>query len=181
MALPIESDRLLLRRFVEGDVDDIVHFLAHPSVARATPEIKATEVGVQQYIDRQNAYSPFEREKCFDLAIEHSADSKVIGLLTLITRKHDQGELGYALSIDYRNRGYATEAARGLVNYAFSELKLHRIRAETTSANPDSYRVMERLGMRRECHMREASYHDGAWIDVLVYGILAQEWLASGE
>ena len=178
MTLPIKSECLLLRRFADEDVADVIHFLSHPSVARATPEIEATEAGVRKYIEMQNTYSPFERDKCFDLAIERTADGKVIGLLTLITREHQQGELGYALGVDFRGRGYATEAAGALVDYAFSELRLHRIQATTSSANPDSYRVMERLGMRREGKMREATFGDGAWHDVLVYGILAQEWQA---
>lgn len=176
MTLPIKTDRLLLRRFADEDVSDVVHFLSHPSVARATPEIEATEAGVRKYIKTQNAYSHFERDKCFDLAIERTADGKVIGLLTLITREHEQGELGYAIGVDFRGQGYATEAARALVAYAFSELKLHRIQANTSSANPESYRVMERLGMRREGQMREATFGDGAWHDVLFYGVLASEW-----
>ena len=181
MTLPIKTDRLLLRRFADGDVSDVVHFLSHPSVARATPEIEASETGVRKYIETQNAYSPFEQDKCFDLAIERTADGKVIGLLTLITREHEQGELGYALGVDFRGQGYATEAARALVDYAFYELKLHRIQATTSSANPESYRVMERLGMRREGQMREATFRDGAWFDALIYGILAREWRATTD
>ena len=179
MTLPIKTERLLLRRFADRDAGDVVHFLSHPSVSRATPEIKATEAGVQEYIEMQNAFSPFEQDKCFDLAIERTADGKVIGLLTLIAREHNQGELGYALGIDFRGRGYATEAAGALVDYAFRELKLHRIQATTSSANPESYRVMERLGMRREGQMREATLRDGAWHDALIYGILAREWQAT--
>ena len=180
MSLPIRSKRLLLRRFSDEDVRDIVEFVSHPSVARATPEIEATESGVRKYIDTQKTYLPFELDKCFDLAIQRVAGGKVIGLLTLIRRNHQQGELGYALSIEYRGHGYATEAASALANYAFTVLKLHRICATTSSGNQDSFHVMERLGMRREARMREATSQDGAWLDVLVYAILAEEWPASG-
>jgi RimJ/RimL family protein N-acetyltransferase len=101
-----------------------------------------------------------------------------MGMLTLIRRKHDQGEIGYALGIDYRGRGYATEAAEGLMEYAFSSLGLHRIQATTSADNPDSYKVMERLGMRREGHLREATVRDGQWVDELIYAILEPEWRA---
>ena len=60
-----------------------------------------------------------------------------------------------------------------MIQYAFSELKLHRIQASTGSGNPDSFRVMERLGMRREARLREKEFRDGAWIDELIYGLLA--------
>jgi RimJ/RimL family protein N-acetyltransferase len=178
MTLPIKTGRLLLRRFMEQDVADMLDYLAHASVARATPEIEATEAGLRRYIEMQNSYAPFEQDKCFDLAIERLIDGKVMGMLTLIRRKHSQAEIGYALGIDYRRRGYATEAAEGLMEYAFSSLGLHRIQATTSADNPDSYKVMERLGMRREGHLREATIRDGEWVDQLIYGILEQEWRA---
>ena len=178
MTLPIETERLLLRRFRHEDVADMVAYLAHPTVARATPEIEATEAGVQKYIDKQNNYTLFEQDKCFDLAIERQADGVVMGMLTLVRREHGLAEIGYALGIDFRGRGYATEAAGGLIEYAFSELGLHRVQAETSSDNPDSYRVMERLGMQQEGRLREAVSCDGKWLDTLYYGILAREWRA---
>lgn len=181
MTLPIKTGRLLLRRFTEDDLPDVLAFLAHPSVARATPEIEATEGGVSKYIAMQNSYEPFELDRCFDLAIEQQIDGRVIGLLTLVRREHQLGEIGYALGIDFRSRGYATEAAEGLMAYAFSVLGLHRIQAETSSDNLDSYKVMERLGMQREGRLREAIWQDGQWFDKLYYGLLQEEWRAMGN
>lgn len=180
-SLSITTPRLVVRRLGPADLHDILDFLSHPSVARATPEIEATEAGVKRYIDLQNAYQPFEQDKCFDLAIERKADGKVIGLLTLVRREHRQGAIGYALAIEHRGHGYATEAAQALVDYGFGPLALHRIYAETDSGNPASWRVMERLGMRREGCLREAVLEDGQWLDHLIYGLLAAEWLAAGR
>ena len=176
MTLPITTKRLILRRYTEDDIQDILECVAHSSVATATPEIEATEAGVRRYIEMQNSYQPFEQDKCFDLAIERKEDSKVIGLLSLVCKAHKQGAIGYALGIGYRGQGYATEAAQGLVGYGFASLNLHRIYADTDSGNPESWNVMERLGMRREGYFREAIFRDGEWLDVLIYGILAAEW-----
>ena len=176
MSLSIRSKRLLLRRFSDEDVRDIVEFVSHPSVARATPEIEATEKGVQRYIALQKSFQSFERNRCFDLAIERIVDEKVIGLLTLIRRENEQAELGYALGVKFRGQGYATEAGLGLIEYAFRELELHRVYATTSSANASSYRVMERLGMRREATLKEASFRDGVRYDTLIYAVLAQEF-----
>ena len=176
MTLPIQTDRLVLRRFTHDDVQDVLVFVSHPSVARATPEIEPSESGVIQYIDRQNAYRPFEQGKYFDLAIERKKDGRVIGLLSLVCKEHMQGGIGWGLGVDYRGQGYATEAARALITYGFASLGLHRIYATTSSVNPGSWRVMERLGMRREAQLREAECRDGEWVDVLIYGILAAEW-----
>jgi RimJ/RimL family protein N-acetyltransferase len=176
VTLPIVTERLVLRRFTHDDVQDIVDFVSHPSVARITTEIEGTnETAAAKYVDVQNSYQPFELEKCFDLAIQRKA-GPAMGILTLVCKNHRQGSIGWALGIEHRGRGYVTEGAKALAAYAFSELKLHRIYATTSHRNTGSWRVMERLGMRREAHLREAEFRDGQWLDVFVYGILADEW-----
>ena len=180
MSLPIHTKRLVLRRFRPGDSDDLLAVIRHPAVALATPEIKATKSGVQAYIEQQTKLDYFEKDKCFDLAIEHRIDGRVIGLLTLIRRRHAMGEIGWALDRDYWGQGYGTEAASGLIDYAFSALKLHRVQATTSIDNDRSIRVMERLQMRREGQLREAERHDGSWVDVVIYGLLHDDG-SSGE
>lgn len=176
MSLPITTERLILRRFTYDDTQDILEFVSHPSVARIVTEIEATEAGVKKYIQKKESYKLFEKDKCFDLAIERSEDSKVIGMLTLIRKNHMQGQIGWSLGVEYRGLGYTTEAAKALIEYGFSILGLHRIYADTTNENTPSWRVMERLGMRKEASLREAELRDGKWLDYLIYGILASEW-----
>ena len=53
---------------------DILDFVSHASVARVVTEIEATVAGIKKYIDMQNSYKPFEKDKCFDLAIERKKD-----------------------------------------------------------------------------------------------------------
>ena len=176
MGLPIETKRLILRRFTHRDVMDVVELMSHPSVARVVTGMEPREASVREYIDQQNAYEPFERDRVFDLAIERRDDGKVIGLVTLIQRQHKRAELGYALGVDYRDQGYATEASAALLTYGFTALALHRIQAKTSSANHASWRVMERLGMRKEACLRDGEFRDGEWADTLIYGILDSEW-----
>ena len=185
MTLPILTERCVLRRFTDADAADLLACVSDPAFARATPEIEVSEAGVRAYIQAQNQLEPFELDKCFDLAIclaldgqgiERKSDGTVLGLLTLVRKAHDQGEIGYALGAAYRGQGYATEAARGLLAYAFATLGLHRVQATTGPANRGSWRVMERLGMRREGYLREAAFSEGAWTDVLIYAILASEF-----
>ena len=119
----------------------------------------------------------FQVGKCVDLAVEHQEEGKVIGLLSLILQRHRQAEIGYALAAGYRGQGYATEAARGLVDYAFTTLGLHRLSANTNSENVASQRLLERLGMSLEGRLRQAVQREGRWLDKLLYGILLHEWL----
>jgi len=177
MTLPIITERLVLRRYTYDDIPDVLRFASQPSVARVTSErIQATAEGVRRYIDLQNSYQPFESDKVFELAIERKADGKVIGLLGLICRDPGQGEMGWALGVEYRGQGYATEAAMALMDYGFNSLGLHRIHADTSTDNLASWRIMERLGMRREALLRGAVYEEAKWVDRYVYGLLADEW-----
>lgn len=158
----------------------MINILSHPSVARVTLNLAANEPTIRQYIDKQLSYQPFEIDKYYDLAIEWVADGIVIGLLGLMHQEHQQALMGWALGIDFRGNGYVTEAARALIQYGFCELNLHRMYAKTSNINAASWKVMERVGMRKETQLREAELRDGKWIDVGIYAILGEEWLNQG-
>lgn len=177
--MPITTERLVLRRFRQDDIPHLLDVVSHPSVSRVTREIKPTLAGIREYIDRQNSYQPFEQDKCFDLALERREDGRVLGIISLVCKAHRRAEIGWALGVQYRGQGFATEAARALMAYGFATLGLHRIQATTSSANPKSWGVMERLGMKKEAHLREAECRGGQWLDTLIYGILASEWQVS--
>lgn len=88
-----------------------------------------------------------------------------------------QAELGWVLHPDHAGRGYATEAVRELVRICFDELGLRRVTATCFAANESSWRLMERVGMRRELHaVRESLHRSGEWLDVHGYALLAEEW-----
>jgi RimJ/RimL family protein N-acetyltransferase len=176
--LPLITERLVLRRFAMDDVQALLELVRQPSVVRVMRGIEPAEASVRNYLAIQTSYQPFEQDKCFDLALEHKRDGGVIGLLSLIRRDHSKAEIGWSLGIAHRGQGYVTEGAGALMAYGFATLGLHRIYATTSNINIMSWRVMERLGMRREGHLREAEYRDGEWIDVLIYGILDREWRA---
>lgn len=176
MTLPITTERLVLRRFRQDDTQHLLDVVSHPSVSRVAREIEPTAAGVRAYIDRQNSLQPFERDKCFDLALERTEDGRVLGLVSLVCRAHRKAEIGWALGVQYRGQGFATEAARALMAYGFAALRLHRIQATTSSANPKSWGVMEHLGMKKEACLREAECREGQWLDILIYGMLATEW-----
>jgi RimJ/RimL family protein N-acetyltransferase len=88
-----------------------------------------------------------------------------------------QAELGWCFDPAVAGNGYATEAARELIRIAFADLGLRRVTALCFAANEASWRVMERVGMRREAHnVRESLHRSGAWLDGLAYALLADEW-----
>ena len=91
-----------------------------------------------------------------------------------------QGELGWIFHPDHHGRGYATEAAAELLRLGFEDADLHRIYARCDARNDGSWRLMERLGMRREAHFREHALFKGGWDEEFYYAILRAEWVSQG-
>lgn len=173
--LPINTKRLYLRSLDYNDIEDILDILAHPSVARIL-SMKKDESTVREYIEKQNSYQPFQEGKYYDLAVEYKEEKKVIGLIGIQCKPHYQGAIGWAIGINYQGKEFALEGASALMTYAFNELGLHRIYAITSNVNIPSWKLMERLGMRKEAHLRENELRDGQWIDQFIYAILVSEW-----
>lgn len=88
-----------------------------------------------------------------------------------------QAELGWAINPDHAGHGYATEAVRELLRLCFEDLGLRRVVANCFAGNEASWRLMERVGMRREAHaVRESLHRSGEWLDGYGYALLADEW-----
>lgn len=86
-------------------------------------------------------------------------------------------EIGWAVAQAHQGKGYATEAARALIGHAFQTLKAHRVIATCQPENTASWRVAEKLGLRREAHFRAALYRaPGVWWDEYFYAMLAEEY-----
>lgn len=178
---PIETDRLTIRPFTADDVDvlhaiqsqqEITTYLYwEPRTRDEVIEVLASR------IDR-----PFEDayQKGFALAVVVRATARLIGdvSLTVLTREHAQGEIGFVLDPAEHGRGYGREAAAAVLRLGFEDLDLHRIIGRCDPRNVPSWRLLERLGMRREAHFRESEIFKGEWGDEYVYALLASEWRA---
>jgi RimJ/RimL family protein N-acetyltransferase len=91
--------------------------------------------------------------------------------------RNAQAELGWVLDPRHSGHGYATEAVRGILVVCFDVLNLRRVTANCFADNHASWRLMERLGMRREQHtVRESLHRSGRWLDGYGYALLADEW-----
>ena len=178
-AYPLKSDRLTLRPFAEGDLDDLHAFHSQPEVARylyweardreQTREVLARKVG-QTALTAEGQH----------LTLAVVEGGRVIGEVNLgwLSEEHRQGEFGYVFHPDAGGKGYATEAARVVLRLGFEELGLHRIIGRCDPRNDASWRLMERLGMRREAHFVQNEIFKGEWGDEYYYAMLADEWRA---
>ncbi|MGZ8493068.1 MAG: GNAT family N-acetyltransferase [Gemmatirosa sp.] len=123
----------------------------------------------------------WERRERLVLAVcAHDAPHEALGAVGLqISMAHAHAEIGYWIGVDAWGRGYATEAARALIAYAFGALGLHRVQGRHFTRNPASGRVMQKLGMRHEGVHRDAYRRWERFEDVAVYAVLDAEWTAA--
>lgn len=182
MNLPIETERLRLRKYEDWDVADILEFSSDADfwLARNTDwEVSAD--GVRAYWQAQWEIDPSSDPKWFALLIELKATGKVVGDVGIgVVKREEQrhGTIGWLLGRKYQGQGLATEAARAMLEFGFEQMGLRRITASTGADNLRSWQLMERLGMRREAHFRESHLVEGEWRDEFVYALLADEWRA---
>jgi RimJ/RimL family protein N-acetyltransferase len=180
-SFPIETERLRLRPFTRGDTDAVFEYRRREDVARYLMDGPMTHESVAEALSMRVGQEALrvEGDKIF-LAVELKHQHGVIGELSLILRNEGwrQGEIGYIFHPDHHGHGYATEAARMLLEMGFAGAGLHRIFARCAAANAASWQVMERLGMRREAHFRGHAFLKGEWDEEMIYAILEDEWRA---
>jgi RimJ/RimL family protein N-acetyltransferase len=177
---PVHTDRLTLRRAAEPDLDAIWTYRSDPAVTRWLSAAPPT-------LEEHRA--SFLRADLVPRMVVVELDGRVIGDSMIRVEdayaqheiaagaRETQAELGWTLDPAYQGRGYATEAVRGLIDVCFGPLGLRRVYAMCFAANEASWRLMERVGMRREQYLVKESLHrSGEWVDALSYALLAEEW-----
>jgi RimJ/RimL family protein N-acetyltransferase len=137
-----------------------------------------TEEETQRHVQETVARQRTGEETFNSFAVILKENDQLIGSVALRVSNPDHrgGFIGYAFNRSYWGQGYATEAARALLAFGFERLNLHRIFATCDPRNVASSRVLEKIGMRREGHLREHKWQKGRWRDSFMYAILAQEW-----
>ena len=175
---PLQTPRLLLRRFTMDDAQNMFDLWCNdPEVTRFLSwgphgTIDNTKRLLKSWRQR------YEDTMFYNWCIEF--EGLPIGGIDLIMRseKSLRAELGYCLSNRYKGRGLVTEAACAVLTFAFEDVGLHKICAKHDVENPASGRIMQKLGMRQEGYMKlDAQRLDGTYSDMVLYGILRDEWL----
>ena len=179
----IATERLVLRPFHTSDAADVERLAG----AREVPDTTLTiphpypAGGGAQWIATHLA--AWERRDNLTLAIcARTARNELLGAISLhLSLAHAHAEIGYWIGVSAWGKGFATEAARALTDYAFAELRLHRVQGRHLTRNPASGRVLQKLGMRLEGVHRDAYRRWDHFEDVAVYAVLASEWSVAGQ
>jgi RimJ/RimL family protein N-acetyltransferase len=179
-ALSLQTERLCLREFRPEDGPAIYEIQRHPAYVRFYPWEQVRPQDSQQWVDEFVSWQQQTPRVKYQFAFSEIGSERIIGNcgVRIDDLKHRQGNMGYEVHPDYWGRGYASEAAAAMVRFAFSTLHLHRLWALCVSENIASWKVLEKMHMRREGHFRERVYFKGQWHDHYHYGLLASEWRA---
>ncbi len=170
----LTTERLVLRPFAPDDAPAVQRLAADREIALNTLLIPHPypEGAAEEWI---NGHDDTSDNHIFAMA--QRGGGEAMGAIGLhVEPKHERAEIGYWIGVPYWGKGYATEAARAVVGYAFDALRVHRVFAFHFTRNPASGNVLLKVGMRREGTMRQHLLKWGEHIDVDFYGIVRQEW-----
>lgn len=165
--MQVTTKRLVIRPFKESDADALYSYTSNAKTMHYLPEEPFTRQEVACFIANKNeAY-----------AVVLQASDTLIGHIVFERYFGDHSyEIGWVFHQDYWGKGYATEAAAAVLTYGFEEMGLHRVVATCQPENHASYRIMEKLGMRREGLFLQCIPYRDTWWDEYSYAILQQEY-----
>jgi RimJ/RimL family protein N-acetyltransferase len=150
--MKIETNDLIIRNFELTDEKDLCEYMLQRVDAEFEAYPNFNSEKVKEEIDFRSKSDEF-------FAIELKSIHKVIGNIYLGIRDFNTRELGYVLNENYQNRGYGSAASKAIIDFAFKQ-GVHRIYAECAPQNVPSWKVMEKVGLKREAHfMKNVSFH----------------------
>ena len=165
----IETPRMIIRDFIPEDAADLQKILGDDETMKNCEpayDFEKTEKFLTSFcIGRKGA-----------VAAVHKESSKMIGYI--LFNEIDEGiyELGWIFNRSFWRQGYAYESCKAVIDYAFGELKAHKVFAETIDA-VKSVGLMQKLGMQLEgVQQSQTKDAQGNWADLYFYGLLADDW-----
>jgi RimJ/RimL family protein N-acetyltransferase len=175
----LETARLIMRRFQDEDLEAFAAYRSDPEVARYQGwDAPYSRERAAIFIAEMKTVQPGTPGDWMQLALEVKGQSGLIGDCAFHVFKQDprQAEIAYTLARAHQGQGYASEAVTRLLDYLFHDLHLHRVTATCDVENVGSYRLLERVGFRREATFCQNIWFKGAWGSEYLYAILEAEW-----
>ncbi len=177
----IDTPRLMLRPLSLQDVDQLLVYHSDPRVVRYIPWPERTRA---QVIEAVEGYPtpPFRLDEVKDAVVLGWAlkdTGMIVGQsnLSLLSRGNQTIDVGWVTHPTYWRQGFAFEATKAFIRWAFETFDLHRVVANIDVRNPESARLAEKLGMRLEAHHLQAVFNKGEWCDMWQYALLRSDAL----
>jgi ribosomal-protein-alanine N-acetyltransferase len=172
----LRTQRTALRPLTHDDAEELFAIFSDPEVMRLWATPPHADIGRTREMIAE-IHSGFADRTALQWGVERASDRRLLGTVTLMPDGFQpRAEIGFILGREHWGQGYANEAQRRVIDFAFDELALHRLEADTHPDNVASLRSLERLGFRHEGLLRERWIVAGVASDSVILGLLASEW-----
>lgn len=169
----LTTQRLVLRPFTLADADDVFAYASDEEWGRYLPVPHPYARRDADGFVARSVLREWDRGAVFAI----TAGGIVVGGMNLtVDSAHAVAKLGYSLARPYWGQGLTTEAARAVAAWGFETFGLAKITAMADARNVGSWRVMEKLGMKREGYFRGHRLHRGERVDEVRYGLLREDF-----
>ena len=169
----ITTERLVLRMFTRADAEDVAKHCNNYKLYRDTLTLPYPYAIENAYIWMEHHMDNFLADKSYEFAITDKQTGCLYGAIALSNNKrHRNGELAYWVGEEYWGKGYATEAGKAMLEFAFKEKQYHKVYARHFGSNPASGRVIQKLGMVQEGVLMDHVIKENRFEDLVYYGIL---------
>ncbi len=170
------TERLNLEILAESDMDFIVSLEKKESTyffeRISAPDDEFIQKKYRRYLEAGSNTGNF----CFVISLKDRGEKIGKVTLNLMNEEINEWEIGWALDDKYRKNGFASEAAKRVLDFAFSAEGANRIVAFGNAENTDSENVMKRIGMKKEGRIRETKLIGNRLFDEIVYSVLKREY-----
>ncbi len=178
----LDTERLVVRKYEEGDGRGLYLLLERSGnrelLKESVEEVSSIKTEEEaEVIVRKHSAEWVARDR-FVMGIWLKSEDKYVGEIWIEPKKWEvpSFEIGWFLDKGYQRRGIATEAVRRSLKFLFNDLKAHKVIVITRDTNPRSCMLAERLGFRREGHLRESGIDNGKRYGLFYYGMLRTEF-----
>ncbi len=173
----LETERLLLRRIDNTDVNEVFALRSNASTMQYIPRpLVQNDQEALAHITMIN--DKIENNEGINWAITIKGNPKLIGIIGhyRIQPQNYRAEIGYMILPEYNDQGIITEAIKEVVRFGFEEMQLHSIEAIIDPRNLASERVLQKNGFVKEAHILENEFFDCKFIDTVIYSLLKRNF-----
>lgn len=169
----IETERLLLRRITNDDVNEVFELRSNPETMKFIPRplVKNSEEALEHIAMIEDK---IVTNVGINWGITLKDSPKLLGIIGYyrMQPEHHRAEIGYILLPEFHGKGIIPESVNRLITYGFEELKLHSIEAVIDPENYASEKVLQKCGFVKEGHFKECELYDGKFIDSVIYSLV---------
>lgn len=168
----LQTERLLLRQFVDTDLEKVFKGLSHPEIIKyygvSYQTLEATKEQMTFFADLEKNGTGIWWAVC-------SIDNKTFygaGGLNSLNKEHKKAEIGFWLISDFWGKGIMKEAMPLICNYGFNNLGLHRIEGIVETENKNCKNAIAKLNFKHEGTMKECEVKNGKFISLDIYAMV---------